>query len=143
MTVIKKKLRNLQFWKWLLLLVGLDQLSKQVAAHFKLVRINPGASFGWGDQLGSYLLLTGVILVLIASWFFLANIKSNYWAFVLFIAGGISNAIDRFLLGGVRDWLWVPVLNLQNNLADWFIVVGLIFFLFEILVRKPRLERKV
>jgi lipoprotein signal peptidase len=43
---------------------------------------------------------------------------------MLFLAGATSNLIDRFVFGGVRDWLSWPVFNFSNNLADIWITLG-------------------
>ena len=73
-------------------------------------------------------------MILICAWFVL-----NKYPIVrgLFLGGAMSNIMDRLVIGGVRDWLPVPVLGLRNNLADWAIVGALIIFLIGE-VRKDR-----
>jgi lipoprotein signal peptidase len=53
------------------------------------------------------------------------------------LLGGIwGNVLDRIFVGGVRDWLPVPGyelffgLTLYNNLADWFLTVGCILWIY-------------
>ncbi len=39
----------------------------------------------------------------------------------------MSNIVDRLVLGGVRDFLPLPFVDMKNNLADWFIVGSLLY----------------
>ncbi len=49
--------------------------------------------------------------------------------FVLIFAGAISNIIDRIYIGYVRDFIDIG-LGFTFNLADAFVVVGLLMFLY-------------
>lgn len=44
----------------------------------------------------------------------------------LLLGSGASNIYDRFLFGGVRDVWPMPLLDWQNNLADWLIFLSVI-----------------
>ena len=48
---------------------------------------------------------------------------------ILIIAGGIGNLIDRVLLGYVVDYIQVSFFPPVFNLADSFVVVGVILLL--------------
>ena len=46
------------------------------------------------------------------------------WSLVLVIAGGVANAVDRAVTGGVHDWLHLgPIVA---NLADVWLLAGLV-----------------
>lgn len=110
-----------------LVAILIDQLSKNFATH---TVINTGISFG---LLSGPLLIFLLFAVLIAvgyrfgkTLFQISPIATGF-----FFGAGVSNLLDRLLLGGVRDFLPVPILGVQNNLADWVIFVCLIFFLWQ------------
>jgi lipoprotein signal peptidase len=46
------------------------------------------------------------------------------WAWTLILAGSLSNIGERIILGYVRDF--IPILSGIFNLADFYIIVGLI-----------------
>jgi lipoprotein signal peptidase len=117
---------KLKHWIFFILLVVLDQASKLLAHLQGLVVLNPGVSFGLLFQV-PYQILSSVILVILLAGVVLWQkyLSRTKWAAVWFFAGGISNVVDRFLVGAVRDWLSVPLLGNKNNLADWFIFIGI------------------
>ena len=104
----------------------LDQATKHIAQFFLPVTLNRGVSFGVleGSYL-SYVLLFGFLLFL-----FLTKHWRERSSFVygLFVGAVISNLWDRFLYGGVRDFLPIPFTGIKNNLADWVIFLTLIWF---------------
>ena len=111
-------------------IVLLDQLSKfWVTAAQPLewqVSLNTGISFGWFASSPDWIvgvlglgMLLG-ILVISQKWW------RQYPLWIgLFLGGGLSNLIDRWVIGGVRDWLPIPFVKMHNNLADWAIFFGL------------------
>jgi lipoprotein signal peptidase len=109
--------------------------------------INTGASFGGGEvflqSLGSeVLVLAGwIVFAAAVSFFLLKHLRSSLSivseiATALLLAGIWGNIFDRIFVGGVRDWLPVPAyelffgLTLYNNLADWFLTVGCILWIY-------------
>ncbi len=111
----------------------LDQLSKAAAMGQGRVTINQGVSFGVGGALlrqgyaghsGGVVLFSIVsVVVLIGIYIGAKKIwQKNLWVYGGLSAAALSNVWDRVMYGGVRDFLWVPVLHVQNNLADWVIV---------------------
>jgi len=118
---------RLQFRHWIffILLLITDQTTKLVAHLQGLVVLNPGVSFGLLFQVPHQVLtslLFGILLLGMYLW--LRYLPRQKWAAVFFFAGGVSNVVDRFLVGAVRDWLEVPILGNKNNVADWFIFIG-------------------
>lgn len=123
----------------LISLIFIDQIVKWwiQARYPSLISANQGVIFGWLDNAFiSYLLLTIGFLVLI--WLL---VKSNlsfiaYRISLIFIvAGALSNIIDRFLHGYVVDYLkfgfWPTF-----NLADVFIVLGIIVYGYKLMTTK-------
>jgi lipoprotein signal peptidase len=54
---------------------------------------------------------------------------NHFWEYVglvLIVSSGFSNLIDRlFLDGGVRDFIYWPILNVYGNMADLLLVIGM------------------
>jgi lipoprotein signal peptidase len=128
-------------------LIALDQLSKFVFGD--VVTLNTGISFGIGStEIGStggdavalaLLAIKSIILIVLcgyrwhAYWLSRDPGRLSWW--VLFMAGGVSNLLDRALWGGVRDWLPIPFVGLTNNFADWYIALAGMIILVD-LIRK-------
>lgn len=127
-------------------LLLVDQLSKSLlfqylALHQKWPLLpglslfccqNKGVAWSLGSQWpGAILLLNCLLLVVFSRLLW----QKPSWAWVLVLAGGLGNTIDRLAYGAVRDfillswgsWSW-PVFNL----ADSYLTLGgvLIFFDF-------------
>lgn len=116
-----------KFLIWFLLMIGLDQGSKYLARYFELpIIFNTGISFGFGDEMGSYVAILLVVLLTILLAWGLRDYWQNHLALAgIFFGAVFSNLLDRILYGAVLDWLALPVLNLRNNLAD-IAVVGVL-----------------
>lgn len=109
-------------------LVLLDQSSKFLFFNLAQHQFNKGISFGWGSEsLALNLVNGGIFLLLLGLFFGLKKFKFWHWSLVIFFAGGVSNFLDRLIFAGVRDFL--PFFYLNNNLADYFIIVGLVIFI--------------
>lgn len=122
------------------LTIALDQLSKAFASAAGWETfLNSGISLALlGDQAQIIIILltVGVLAVLSLSY-------GSYWArnpFIaaLFFGGSVSNLIDRLWLGGVRDWIHLPVINISNNFADLAIFASIMIMLWQ--SRKGRNE---
>jgi lipoprotein signal peptidase len=87
--------------------------------------LNKGISFG---LLPVGYLPYGIVLGLLVLATLYVRGKEGLWILPI-VCGGAVNCLDRFLLGGVRDYWYIPVLNVYNNLADWMIFVGVILFI--------------
>lgn len=119
-----------------IVLIAVDQASKHWAVTHHLITesYNTGVSFGVFSQIPPLFLGIFLVAVLVA----LLELFSAFWSKypylgVLFFAGGISNILDRWWFGAVRDWLPLPGTGLYNNLADWYIAVAIIgLFLLEL-----------
>jgi lipoprotein signal peptidase len=121
-------LRSSRLLSVFLLLVVVDQLSKWwVGEVGRFMQLNQGVSFGLLAHDSGWLSGTVLLVVMIVLYQSFADFwhKHSTWSAVFF-AGAFSNILDRFFVGGVRDWLAIPLTSLYNNLADWYIAVALI-----------------
>ncbi len=145
-----------QIWKFFapLVLAGvaLDQISKYWAQqHLTLgervdfgfnLSHNAGLVFGFHMPLwGTYLLTLGILVL--GFYVVLENClwkhKSHLFPLALILAGALGNLIDRIHLNYVVDFIqvyWWPTFNL----ADVFIVVGVIILSWQILISEDALE---
>lgn len=114
-----------------LLIIILDQSSKYFASYFGFnTTLNTGISLNLLSSLSASLLgLLSIIFIVFVFSLFKKDWLKYPIASVLFFGGAVSNIIDRIIFGGVRDWLGIPFTSIDNNLADWFIFVGLGMFL--------------
>jgi len=101
-----------------------DALVKWWAVINGEVRVNQGISLGipMGDLV--VWLVVGVLLIVI--W-----MQRRQWnaGVALLLAGGLGNLVDRLVYGAVVDMFYVTGIGLWFNLADVYIVVGLLVFL--------------
>lgn len=118
------------------ILIFIDQLTKFYFFKSNQSVLNVGISFGLGVEY-SQRFWTILLTVLV---FFLAMIlvKSNWPFWPLFLAGAVSNLLDRLFLGGVRDFLPLPFTNLYNNLADYYITVAILLYAYKNFISRPR-----
>lgn len=136
-----------KFWSSVAVLVLADQITKLVTSElrdfsFSIIRIrtvrNPGLSFGLSsvDNRLSLIVVTVCLAVLVCFHFRGIKRGAKVSGYGLVIAGGISNLLDRFFLGHVRDFLDLG-LGFTFNFADAFVVFGLIL----ILLPEPAVEK--
>lgn len=114
------------------LCVAGEYLARTALREFVVYSYNTGAAFGimggspeilvWLEVAANVILL-GVLLFAKMRMITRAGLS-------LMLGGALSNLGERFLLGYVIDWIPVPFMNLQYNLADVCISLGaLIVFL--------------
>lgn len=107
--------------------------------QFKLT-YNTGAA--WSMFSGSTLLLGLIAVVALIALLFLMAIFSRHvtwieaFSFGLVFAGGIGNALDRFTLGYVIDFIQTLFISFPTfNVADIGITCGVVLFLISFLYR--------
>ena len=114
------------------LCVAGEYIARTALREFVVYSYNTGAAFGimggspeilvWLEAAANVILL-GVLLFARMRMITRAGLS-------LMLGGALSNLGERFLLGHVIDWIPVPFMNLQYNLADVCISLGaLIVFL--------------
>lgn len=114
-------------WRWWGSVVGLaasvfflDQVTKWWAP---MIALNPGSSWGVQWLPGGAMTIVHWVLTLGLAWG-LAKTSQSIWASGLVLGGAVGNGWDRVWFGGVRDWFWVPILQVHNNIADWALTLG-------------------
>lgn len=102
---------------------------------------NTGAAFSfladteWGRIF--FIVLTFLMLVLMIALFLL--LSDRFWgykiALVMIAAGALGNLIDRLALQSVRDFVWMNIFGTDAccNFADFWIVLGAVFAVFDTL----------
>jgi len=111
--------------------IAIDQLTKFFLFSSEMT-LNTGVSFSllsFFPQWALVLVLWGVLLVV---WRWDKELwVRNQIATGMFFGAAVSNLLDRVLYGGVRDFLPVPLLGVENNLADYSLTIGLLLILFK------------
>ncbi len=110
-----------------MLLIFIDQLTKNLAENKFL---NFQFAFSLPVGAGVMFFLYALILVLILNYclkHYSQFTKIEWLAWLAIFAGALSNIIERIVLGYVRDWIYI--LNGVLNLADFYIIAGVIILL--------------
>lgn len=113
----------------LTLVLFVDQLTKAWARHLSIGQLNTGGM--WGVFPGAWWsLMSFLVLVLITGYLFVTLPTKNNHGWLIILAAGLSNYLDRLFFGGVWDFIYYPVLNVVGNLADVMIGLGIILVFF-------------
>jgi len=112
------------------ILQGLNLLFCQL----NLAVINPFFVFGFFN-VSIALYLTALVIFAYYSYYVF---KSSSFLIILALGGIFSNFIDRIARGGVVDYIYLPIIKLNFNLADLLIIAGCIsFFFISVKVKHP------
>lgn len=139
--VVLTSASSLIFLGCAVVVLAVDQLSKWVATQLDVpIVLNTGLSGGVAADaflpvITSLISIVFLVVVVRAVW---AQITHPRLVLGMVTGAGLSNIVDRFMYGGVKDWLPVPVLGWRNNVADWVIVLGLGWVAIELLRRYHR-----
>ena len=136
--------RSFVFWFGLgVLLLGIDQLVKFLAFRYTgifpettLLKIVAFKNFDFAFSLHVQVVVMYAIYV-VALLALLQFARKRFWkltrleqyGLVLVASGGLANFLERIVLGYVRDFLSLPGGGIIN-LADVYIVLGLVLLLF-------------
>ena len=141
-----------------IILFILDQISKSIVSTylklgeeikvlgniFKIKYINnTGASFGILENSKILLIVLSILAIVILLRYInsFKKTKKNIIGFSLLIGGILGNLSDRLLFGYVRDFLKVNII-IKNfpifNLADIFIVIGVILLVISIVLGEDK-----
>lgn len=132
-----------------LLLVGLDQLSKVLVVKFialgELVNVipnvvsltylkNTGAAFSILENQQWFFTIITVLVLGAAAYYLIKYIQSdNVWllaGLILIISGGIGNFIDRLRLGYVVDMVHLDFVDFAIfNAADTYLSIGVLLLI--------------
>ena len=145
-TKIFKNERLWSFVFWFLSLVFLDQISKYWIFNFghKGVSVFLGRPFVGitlfynqyfafslpFDQILIYIIYFFVLTVIVVHLFLNFQKFSNYeyLGWLLVLAGGLSNIVERLITGRVQDFIYI--FSGIFNFADIYIILGLVILLF-------------
>lgn len=121
------------------LVVVLDQLSKFIFSgkHYGIINYttNTGMVFGLFKGYNFLFILITLIIVLFIGYILLKDGRLSY-SFIL--GGAIGNLMDRLVFGFVRDFIDLKIWPVFN-LADSFIVIGILFVIWEEFFKKKDL----
>lgn len=119
--------------KLFILLVASDQILKLLSIKYLNHVFNSGVAFGIGEDIP---VLATIIIYLVL---FLSVCKSNSgFGEMLLLAGGAGNILDRLMYGKIVDWIKFG--NLWFNLADGYIVAGMILVVGKIFMKALKHE---
>lgn len=122
------------FWFAILLaLIAIDQLSKWLARVLQ-INVFRNYNFAFSLPIPGWVMFPIYIVVLILvvryiwkTW--ATSAPRVRFAWLLILAGGLSNIIERIILGYVRDF--IPIANGTLNVADLMIILGALLILFQ------------
>jgi lipoprotein signal peptidase len=146
--IIQFIMRDTGVWRVIVvaaMVVVCDQVSKFLFSRM----INTGISFGVGGELPAWVVTILIIVVAVASGWWLREVWGRSLMATGLVAGGaIGNLIDRVVFGGVRDWFPIaphiaildPYLQtpIYNNVADMAIVFGVGWLLWQLHIKPVR-----
>lgn len=141
----------------IILLILIDQISKLIISKYlinsNIILIprflmfsyikNYGAAFGILEGKRIFFIIVTVIVSSYLIYELLkSNNKFNIISLVLIISGVLGNFIDRVLLGYVRDFISFSIFDPIFNIADSFIVIGVIIYIISMFVGDKNESRK-
>lgn len=121
----------MSWFAFTIILIAIDQLTKLIAIQLGWsIFLNDKFAFSLPIPVfamyGIYVLvLIGMTYYVLRTWIRFNIIQKYAWAFVY--AGGISNIVERIITGHVKDF--IPIANGILNVADFFILTGLLLLL--------------
>ncbi len=125
------EIRKVSWFAVVLFFILIDQFTKWLAVHWNWsIFLNHQFAFslpvpGVVMAIIYILVLVGIAIYIIWTWHRFSRMQKLAWAFVC--AGGLSNIGERIVLSHVRDF--IPIANGMLNVADLFIIFGLILLL--------------
>jgi signal peptidase II len=127
-----KNLNNFSFSTLCLGLIGLDQATKYYFASIsEAVVLNEGIAFSLAVPLAVTIWISLLVLSIIMYLLFTRKLETNM-IWVLFLAGGVGNLMDRVRIGAVIDFIdlgWFPVFNLADIYIT-FSAIAIIYYYF-------------
>ncbi len=126
-----QKVNDNTFYLIFALAITIDQLSKFVVSKLSWsIFFNDQFAFSLPVPWYAMYFIYAIIL-LAMSWFVSENWKNfsqlQKFAWSLVYAGGVSNILERIILGHVRDFIYIAGGIL--NIADFYILFGLVLLL--------------
>lgn len=117
-----------------LLLIAVDQLTKNWAAN-----IFQNHNFAFSLPMPLYVMygiyFIGIAAIAVYLFKHQQNLsKIDFFSWMMILAGAMSNVGERVVLGYVRDWIYIK--NGIFNIADGYIILGVVILLINSLMTK-------
>lgn len=141
----------------IILLILIDQISKLIVSKYlvnsDIILIPKFLTFTYIKNFGAaFGILEGkrvffiIITVVVSSYLVYELIKSNnklnIMSLILIVSGILGNFIDRVVFGYVRDFISFSIFNPVFNIADSFIVIGVIIYIINMFVGDKNESKK-
>ena len=100
---------------------------------------NPGAGFSWlaDKSWGQPFLIALTVVMVVAVIGVILALPERFTILKLclymILAGALGNLVDRIAFGEVRDFVWLVIVNAYCNFADFWIVIGGIMAILDML----------
>jgi lipoprotein signal peptidase len=131
-------MKQLSFWQRVGVIGGvvfIDQLSKWLVTLWRpeLIQLNQQMAFSqnfFGLSIEFWVMSTGILVFVLGMMVLRVPTAATLPA-ALLVGGGVSNWLDRWWLGGVRDWMEIPFIGLNNNLADYALTAAVLIWMWQ------------
>ncbi|MBA0017575.1 MAG: signal peptidase II [Pseudolactococcus laudensis] len=120
--------------------IGLSEQKPVIKGVLSLTHLrNNGAAWSILEGQQWFFVLTTVLVLAVAIWFWLKNLSKNWYAIglTLIISGALGNFIDRVRQGYVVDMFQLDFINFPIfNVADILLSIGFVVLFIGILIEK-------
>lgn len=120
--------------------IGLSEQKPVIKGVLSLTHLrNNGAAWSILEGQQWFFVLTTVLVLAVAIWFWLKNLSKNWYAIglTLIISGALGNFIDRVCQGYVVDMFQLDFINFPIfNVADILLSIGFVVLFIGILIEK-------
>ena len=111
-------------------------------------RFNEGIAFSFFEGKGYIFAVIGILACVVFIWLIISKkyfvTKLAKVGVGMVLGGTLGNVVDRLCFGGVRDFIYLKFINYPIfNIADLFIVVGVILLCVFIIVSGTKKDKKV
>ena len=105
-----------------------EHLTRIALSEFIELTYNTGAAFGILEGVPDITLILSAVacLIMFCALFFMKLDKFERVGFSIMLGGALSNLLERILLGHVIDWIPLPFIDLNFNIADVEISLGVL-----------------
>ena len=120
--------------------IGLSEQKPVIKGVLSLTHLrNNGAAWSILEGQQWFFVLTTVLVLAVAIWFWIKNLSKNWYAIglTLIISGALGNFIDRVRQGYVVDMFQLDFINFPIfNVADILLSIGFVVLFIGILIEK-------
>jgi len=135
------KYKYLKFPVLFCILLVIFQATDQIILFILDTHINTRAALGLNLPNHLAALISLIVLALIVFFTIISKKKALFLPLAVAASGAISNLLDRFVFGGVVDYIRLPVIPLFN-LSDFAIALALIYALYILIFQHSKLNNQ-